>query len=156
MDNNKANSKIPRRALVETTLAVKFGEEIPIDIIRSRYKRKLAAPIFGLTDIVYMGQPNSRKLWGVRLDGKGRAAKNSKAVKPDFMKLCNEVRNWLGFDRYGEENKESVANLGVMCNMITSDYHDQTLEVVVEAIWSPEWKESHFHVIISDPTAEKQ
>ena len=150
-----ATNKVSRRVLVEKTFGVKFGEDIPIAIMRSRYTKKLDPPMFGLTDIVYIRPPNSPKLYGVRLDGKGPAAKNSAAVKPAFTKLCNEVRNWLGFDRYDNENQESVANLGVTCNMITSDYRDKTLEVAVEAVWSPKWKTSQFHVIISDPTAEK-
>ena len=40
-------------------------------------------------------------------------------------------------------------------NVVDRTNRDKTLEVAVEAVWSPKWNTSQFHVIISDPTAEE-
>ena len=144
----KAKGNLTRKAFVEDVFGMKFGEEIPVDVKTG--SGKLSSPICGLTKIVILPDPDSRKLWGVRLDGQGRAAKKSADAKPDFAGLCKDVKKWLGFARYDKENEEMFNNFA---HHIVSSYNDKSIEVVVTVQWNPKWETSHFSVIISAPTA---
>lgn len=143
----KAKSNLTRKAFVENVFGMKFGEELPVGV--NPGSGKLSSPICGLAKIFILPCPESRKLWGLRLDGQGRAAKKSADVKPEFAGLCKGVRKWLGFSRYDKENEEMFNS---RAHYIVSTYNDKTIEVVVEVQWDPKWETSHFSVIISAPT----